>query len=189
MAHLILPKQPPWIISYLKVGKLLYLSGLLFIAESFYFLNLFLNAYTQKNLIFTGIWFTGFIFSFVHIFLVVMDGWSRFQNYKRIKDQLYIHGFDTRLVVKYKESKCQRNAALVAARELGIENEVRKFYRKLGIRWYHFIPHFMLQDPFFLIRKSFWSRTFLEKFYKPKVEFRQIFLSQIRTNRDLTSSF
>ncbi|MCH4824530.1 hypothetical protein ML462_15260 [Gramella lutea] len=117
-----------------------------------------------------------------------MDGWSRYQNYKRIKDQFYIHGFDVRLAGNYKGSKCQRMAAIVAASELGMEKEIRNFFRKCGVKHYHFIPYFMIQDPFFLFSKSFWSRTFLEKPYHSKFDYRKIFNSQITVNTDLTTS-
>ncbi|WP_245594759.1 hypothetical protein [Flavobacterium limnosediminis] len=62
-------------------------------------------------------------------------------------------------------------AAIVAADELGISNEVKEYYRKKGVKWYHFIPYFMVKDPFFLFRDKFWSRTFLEKDYKPKFDY------------------
>ena len=183
MVQQLLPKQPPLIISYLKVGKLLYFSLLLFIAESWFFYELLANTdhsiYKTRFIILTGF----FLFSFIHIFLVIMDGWSRFQNYKRIKDQLYIYGFHPRLVANYTVSKCQRNAAIIAATELGLENQIHQFYNKLGIRWFHFIPYFMIQDALFLFKKSFWSRTFLEKPYSSRFDFREIAASQVQQNQ------
>jgi hypothetical protein len=70
-------------------------------------------------------------------------------------------------------SKCQRTAFMVAAKELGMEKEVVNYFHRIGIRWYHFIPRFMIDDPLFLFRKSFVSRTFLEKYYKPKSNFQE----------------
>lgn len=103
-----------------------------------------------------------------------MDGWSRFQNYKRAKDQFYVHGFNRRIANTYIGSKCQRNAAIVAAQELGIEQEIRDYYEKMNVKWYHFVPYFMIKDPLFIIRKNFWSRTFLEKNYQSKFDYKQL---------------
>ncbi len=114
------------------------------------------------------------LFAFSHIFLVVLDGWSRFQNYKRIKDYLFMNGFTPKIARLYQTSKCQRNAFLVAARELGMEEQVLVYYRRIGIKSYHFIPYFMIQDPLFLFRRHFWSRTFLEKYYEPKFDYRAL---------------
>lgn len=103
-----------------------------------------------------------------------MDAWSRFQNYKRIKDYFFEYGFTTKIARHYSGSKCQRNALLVAAKELGLEKEALKYYRKIGIKWFHLIPYFMMRDPLFLFRRYFWSRTFMEKYYEPKFDFRKL---------------
>ncbi|WP_245668124.1 hypothetical protein [Flagellimonas zhangzhouensis] len=63
-------------------------------------------------------------------------------------------------------------ALSTAAKELGMEDKMQNHFAKSGIKWYHFIPQFMIQDPLFLFRKHFWSRTFLEKYYKPKYQYR-----------------
>ncbi|MGB5653310.1 MAG: hypothetical protein WBM56_05700, partial [Robiginitalea sp.] len=124
-------------------------------------------------------WVSFFLFSFVHIFLTIMDGWSRFQDYKKAKDLFFSYGFHPRVANRFIGSKCQRNAALQAARELGMESEVKKYYSEKGVKWFHYIPYFMVQDPWFLIRKSFWKRTFMEKYYKPRYDFRNVLLEGV----------
>ncbi len=119
-------------------------------------------------------WLLFFLFSFLHIFLVLADGWSRFQNYKRVKDQFFMYGFQFRIAENYIGSKCQRMAAMVAAEELGISEELQQYYQDRGVKWFHYIPYFMIQDPFFLFKKRFWSRTFLEKAYKSKFDYRSL---------------
>lgn len=119
-------------------------------------------------------WIYSFLFSFIHIYLVLMDGWSRFQNYKRAKDQFYIHGFNRKIANTYIGSKCQRMAAEVAAEELGIADEVKTYYVSVGVKWYHYVPYFMIKEPLFLFKKKFWSRTFLEKNYTPKFDYRNL---------------
>lgn len=166
-----IPKQRHWILSYLEVGKLLYLSLGLFILESFLFGRQLMKSYQNNSTFWIIFWMVCFIFSFVHIFLVLLDGWSRFQNYKRVKDQFYIYGFNTKTANHYKGSKCQRNAILVASKELGLQQEAVSFYLRQGIKWYYFIPQFMVKDPFFMLKQSFWSKTFMEKKYVSKIDF------------------
>lgn len=171
--HFRIPKQPGIISSYWNVGILLHFSVILFIIESWFYWTRLKTAYTSEAYFSAIFWLGCVLFAFSHIFLVIMDAWSRFQNYKRIKDNLYVHGFSPKIAAPYMGSKCQRTAFMVAAKELGLEKEVTIYYDKIGIRWYHFIPKFMIDDPLFLFRKSFVSRTFLEKYYKPKFNFRE----------------
>ncbi len=119
-----------------------------------------------------------FFFSFIHIFLVIMDGWSRYQNYKRAKDQFYIHGFNNKIALNYIDSKCQRMAAKTAAEELGMKDQIENYYKNSGVKWFHYIPYFMIKEPFFLLKKIFWSRTFLEGHYEPKYDYQAIFKLQ-----------
>jgi len=170
-----LPKQPPLFWSYLVVGRLLYLSMWLFVLESLLFWRALKHAYLNgHHFLLLAFWVICFGFSFVHIFLVMADGWSRFQNYKRIKDQLFLYGFKPRLAQMYMGSKCQRMAVETAAAELGIGPEVRRYYYDQGYRWFHFVPDFMIRDPFFFFRGYFWNRTFLEKHYEPQFDFHRL---------------
>jgi hypothetical protein len=169
-----LPKQPSIAVSFWNVGSLLYGSVALFMLESAFYWSKFQNAYLNDTYIFILFWFSCLLFAFSHIFLVIMDGWSRFQTYKKVKDALYMNGFTPKIVGLYQGSRCQRNAVLVAAKELGLHDEVNKYYRRLGIKWYHFVPDFMVTDPLFIFKRYFWSRTFLEKYYEPKFNFRDM---------------
>ncbi|MCX2678576.1 hypothetical protein OOZ15_01345 [Galbibacter sp. EGI 63066] len=174
MSSKILPPQPNPVISYLRVGKLLYLSLALFVLESLWYWAELQKAWTETSVIIIVFWLWSFLFSFIHIYLVLMDGLSRYQNYKRAKDQFYMYGFKKRIAETYISSKCQRMAAKVAAQELGMEDEIKKYYTSRGVKWYHYIPYFMVKEPFFLFKKSFWCRTFLEKNYKPKIDFKNL---------------
>lgn len=133
---------------------------------------------SEKNF-FIVFWTICFVFSIVHILLVIMDGWSRFQDYKRAKDLFFMHGFCDRIATLYVGSKCQRSAAIVAAEELGIKNDIINFFSDYGVRWYHYVPYFIVRDPFFLIRRTFWERTFLEKHYASKIDFRRLQLERL----------
>ena len=169
-----IPQQPhPWV-SYYRVGRLLHWALLLFFLESYVYWIMLKSAFEEGTLFWIGFWLWSFMFSFVHIFLVIMDGWSRYQDYKKAKDLFYLYGFKPRVAEWFIGSKCQRNAALQAARELGMEDEVRDYYRGRGVKWFHYIPYFMVRDPLFLIRKAFWKRTFMENHYTSKYNFREL---------------
>ncbi|TNF70426.1 MAG: hypothetical protein EP302_08610 [Bacteroidetes bacterium] len=174
MSFFQIPKQPhPWV-SYYRVGRLLHWALLLFFLESYVYWIMLEAAFIGGNIYRIGFWLWSFLFSFIHIFLVIMDGWSRFQDYKKAKDLFYLYGVKPRIAEWFIGSKCQRNAALQAAQELGMEDEVQRYFSGRGVKWFHYVPYFMVRDPLFLIRKAFWERTFLEKYYAPKFNFREI---------------
>lgn len=152
---------------------------MIFILESLIYWIFLKAALTNGDVFWIVFWAWCFMFSFIHIFLVIMDGWSRFQDYKKAKDLFFIYGFHPRLAERFIGSKCQRNAALQAARELGLEEEVSRYYIDRGVRWFHYVPYFMVRDTLFFIRKAFWKRTFLEKYYPSKFDFRKIQLERI----------
>lgn len=174
-----LPKQPNVVVSYYRVGRLLHGSLILFVLESLLYGYMLQYAIRSGNVFWIVFWVIFFLFSFVHIFLTIMDGWSRFQDYKKAKDLFFSYGLHPRIADRFIGSKCQRNAALQAARELSMEDELKIYYQKRGVQWYHYVPYFMVQDPLFLIRKTFWQRTFMEKYYKSKYNFRNLQLEGI----------
>ncbi len=170
-----IPKQPPLFFSYIRVGYLLYLALILFVLESWFYGYKLDLAIRNESALIVVFWLWCFLFSFIHIFLVIMDGWSRFQNYKRAKDQLFLYGFKERIALGYIGSKCQRMAAITAADELGMGNELKDFYADQGVKWHHYIPYFMVKEPAFMTKKSFWSRTFLEQKYHAKYNYHELY--------------
>ncbi|TRZ41818.1 hypothetical protein [Robertkochia solimangrovi] len=170
-----LPYQPHPLLSYIRVGKLLYYSMFLFILESWVFYRLLMRSLEKEQAWWiVTIWTICFLFSFVHIFLVLADGWSRYQNYKRAKDLFFEHGYRDKIARLYITSKCQRSAAIVAADELGIADQVKEYYKSQGVKWFHYVPYFMLNDPLFFFKNHFWSRTFLEGNYQAKYNYRKL---------------
>ncbi|MFP4649961.1 MAG: hypothetical protein ACLFML_03380 [Desulfobacterales bacterium] len=94
-----------------------------------------------------------------------LDARCRYQDYKRVKDQLLRFGFDTRIIKALLKSRCQRDAAWIAALESGYGEACRAFYRRQGYRWYHILPDFLFSRPQFLISRHFWQSTFFLKTY------------------------
>jgi hypothetical protein len=103
-----------------------------------------------------------------------LDARSRFQDYKKIKDQLYRYGFQERIIRPVLKSRCQRDAAMMAAIELGMGYEIREMYFYNGYRWYHILPDFFFTNPGFLLSKYFWRTTFFTKRYEPILDYRTI---------------
>jgi hypothetical protein len=102
------------------------------------------------------------------------DAWSRYQNYKQVKDHLYIYGFQPRIIKPFSFSRCQRDAVITAAEELSLEKECTNYFLKQGHHWYHILPDFLYHKPGYLFQKAFWLNTFFAKYYQPKIDFTMI---------------
>lgn len=96
-----------------------------------------------------------------------LDARSRFQEYKRAKDQLARYGPNRRIFKSVSGSRCQRDTALAAAGQLGYASHCRACYSAAGYRWYHLLPDFVKGHPGFLISAAFWRTTFFMPTYLP----------------------
>ncbi|MFI5185540.1 MAG: hypothetical protein ACHQF0_02355 [Chitinophagales bacterium] len=161
------------IISYLKAGYLLHMITL---TEIVFFLCFFhyvdINVWMANN----------------HILLksialspavglplfAQLDARSRYQNYKLIKDRLYVYGFQKRILKPFIKSRCQRDAIKAAADELGMRQLCNDYFKSFGYRWYHLLPDIVFDKPSILLTKNFWLTTLFEKNYHPKIDFEKI---------------
>lgn len=165
------------IISYLKVGYLLHiitLVELLFSSVLFYFFDIhswLMNDPTLKKIA---------LLSPVMVLplMAQLDARSRYQNYKLIKDHLYLYGFKTRILKPFMKSSCQRDAAKVAAEELGMLSQCQQYFKSNGYDWYHLIPDVVLQKPSILLARNFWITTFFTKTYDSKFNFDNVNITQ-----------
>jgi hypothetical protein len=110
------------------------------------------------------------------------DARSRYQNYKQVKDHLYLYGFQPRIIKPFSFSRCQRDAVITAAEELGMEKECTNYFIKQGHRWYHVLPDFLYHKPGYLFQKAFWLNTFFAKYYQSKIDFSAIVKQQNRNS-------
>lgn len=97
-----------------------------------------------------------------------LDALSRFQNYKKAKDLFHENGVKPRGLKLFIHSRCQRVAIRVAARDLGLHNELARHVRGLGYRWYHILPDFICSNPGILFSRRYWQRTLFEKKYQSR---------------------
>ena len=100
-----------------------------------------------------------------------LDARSRYQNYKLMKDYFYFYGFDARLVKHVAKSRCQRDAVIVAAEEMGFKGECRAYFTSCGYKWYHLFPDVIFTNPLVLLSKNFWVTTFFAKTYHTKIDY------------------
>lgn len=156
---------------YFQIGILLHVITLLELLIAFLMVPLLYEIDTSQELLLTGLrhYGTGFFISLP--ILSQLDVRSRFQDYKQIKDQFFIYGFDKRILRPVLKSKCQRDAALVSADELGLKTECNDYFKSFGYKWYHIIPDFVFDHPQFLLSKYFWKTTFFAPKYEPKVDY------------------
>jgi len=162
---------------YWKVGKLLHIVAFLAFFFSLCSFIVLQGLNFNSNIFSFLIWLFIFICFFNMSILAELDAYSRFQNYKQIKDQIYINGYQHRLVKPLSKSSCQRSAAILAGNELGFGNEVREYFFRCGYKWYHVIPDFVFSNPFLFFTPLFWRTTFFAPNYQPKINYNELVLS------------
>ena len=162
------------IISYLKAGYLLHVITsfeIIFFSLIFYFVDVASwfksNDYIVLKLIALSP-------SICMPLFAQLDARSRFQNYKLVKDHLYIYGFQARILKPFLKSRCQRDAAKAAADELGLSHSCKAYFKSHGYKWYHLFPDIIFKRPAILLSKNFWSSTLFTKTYQPRIDFEKI---------------
>lgn len=93
--------------------------------------------------------------------IALLDGFSRFREYRRIKRMLQRRGWNKRVFLLVAGSRCQRDAALLAAMEMGLGQRARGLFRSLGYRWYHLFPDAVIRNPLMFLHPRFLRSSFL----------------------------
>lgn len=93
--------------------------------------------------------------------LCLADGYCRHLEYRRLKAIMARRGFHPRLLTPVAGSRCQRDAALAAARDLGHHACARAHFRSLGYRWWHLLPDACVDNPLRFFDPAFLRVTFL----------------------------
>ncbi|WP_319764627.1 hypothetical protein [Maridesulfovibrio sp.] len=99
-------------------------------------------------------WITGAFFS-------VADIISRYREYLRIRKMLVDKGYSDKIFKAVASSRCQRDAALWAARQAGYGCLAKKVYLRLGYRWYHVLPDKLVSNPLRLFTPRFLRTAFM----------------------------
>lgn len=93
--------------------------------------------------------------------LCLADGYCRNREYLRLKSIMARRGFHPRLLQPVATSRCQRDAALAAAQELGYLAQTRAHFRALGYRWWHLLPDGTAANPLRFFTPAFLRVTFV----------------------------
>jgi hypothetical protein len=156
---------------YLQIGILLHIITIAELLIAFLMVPLLYKIDSSQDLLLTGLCYFGMGFFISLPILSQLDVRSRYQNYKQIKDQFYIYGFDKRILNPVLKSRCQRDAAIVSADELGLKAECNDYFKSFGYKWHHIIHDFVFTHPQFLLSKYFWRTTFFVPKYKSKIDY------------------
>ncbi|GFM34444.1 hypothetical protein LN040_05105 [Desulfovibrio subterraneus] len=97
------------------------------------------------------------------ILLCQADALSRFREFKRVRATLRRYGFKPRILHPVSSSRCQRDAALLAACETGFRAQAHRYFREMGYRWYHILPDRIVANPLYFFHPSFLRSTFLPR--------------------------
>ncbi len=95
------------------------------------------------------------------VVLCQADALSRYREFKRVRRMLARYGFCPRIFRLVASSRCQRDAALLAARETGCRAQARGVFQELGYRWYHILPDVIVSNPLYFFHPRFLRSTFL----------------------------
>jgi hypothetical protein len=95
------------------------------------------------------------------VILCQADAFSRYREFKRLRHLLRRYGFRPGIFRLVAASRCQRDAALLAARETGCRSQACRVFRELGYRWYHILPDAIVANPFVFFHPRFLRSTFI----------------------------
>ena len=162
------------LIKYINAGRLLHFIALLDFIISAIAVGFIISLNGQGDEAGRIVWVTILLLFGGMSIYAELDGYSRFQNYKKVKDQLYLNGYQKRILMPLAHSRCQRDAAQLACDELGIGDTCKSYFQGFGYKWYHIIPDFVFKNPSFFFTTFFWRKTFFTPYYEPKVNFREL---------------
>jgi hypothetical protein len=156
------------VIRYIQIGFLLHLMGITGVFLFFFFGRHALNKLEEGRIILFLLYTYIAGYGFTLPFFSQLDARSRYQNYKAVKDLLYIHGYQKRIIKPFLRSRCQRDAVKVAADDLQFHEKLKAYYYDEGYRWYHLLPDYVFKKPGVFLTKRYWTTTLLARRYKQK---------------------
>ena len=115
--------------SYFVAGKLLHFIALIEIGFIVVLAPEIASWDTGDNNLLWGLKMYAIAFLFSLPVFSQLDARSRFQNYKQIKDQIFLYGYDERIFKPVLKSRCQRDAAWLSAKEMGLGDHCRDYFR------------------------------------------------------------
>ena len=157
------------IIRFIRIGCFLHLTalaGVLIFWESLSLISVVRTG--GESFLFQALYTLTAVYGALLFLFAELDVLSRYQNYKKAKDLFHENGFDPRIARLFVHSRCQRDAVGVAARDLGIKDELLRYYNGLGYRWFHILPDFVFKRPMICFSFRYWQKTLFESRYRLK---------------------
>ncbi len=157
------------IIRFIRIGCFLHLTALagsLIFWESLSLISV--ARIGGESFLFLALYTLTAVYGALLFLFAELDLLSRYQDYKKAKDLFYENGFDPRIARLFIHSRCQRDAVAVAARDLGIKDELSRYYHRLGYRWFHVLPDFVFKRPMIFFSFRYWQKTLFESRYTLK---------------------
>lgn len=104
-----------------------------------------------------GIFLTKYtVVGYLIAIIFLADGIGRSRDYFRLKAKLKVMDLHY-LIRRNRHTHCQRQTILLAA--LGLKSRyVNRYYRKLGYRWYHLAPDWVIDNKKILLTRRFWVK-------------------------------
>jgi len=173
--------------SYILAGKLLHIISLIEILAIILIIPE-LYKLEPSSFLLKGLKYYAIIFLLSLPVFSQLDARSRYQNYKQIKDQIFIYGFDARILKPIIHSRCQRDAALLSASELGYKIECKNKFHAVGYKWFHLFPDFLFTKPQFLLTVYFLKTTFFTPTYRSRINFQIEQQNQFKPNQNFETN-
>ncbi|MDY0276252.1 MAG: hypothetical protein RBR42_12620 [Desulfomicrobium sp.] len=107
------------------------------------------------------LWFVGAGLFLWGMILCQADALSRYREFQRIRRIFHRYGFRPHVLGLVSQSRCQRDAAVMAAQTAGYGPKAKDFYRALGYRWYHILPDTIMANPLSFFCPRFLRSTFI----------------------------
>jgi len=156
------------VLVFIKIAYLLHFMAIASAILSYYSAQYAFSFYIKGDWFLSSFMAFASLYTFTLPFFAELDARSRYQNYKIIKDKLYIYGYQQRLLKPFVYSRCQRDAVQVAANDLDYGRECKAFFYEQGFRWYHIIPRILLKYPKTILTQRYWKQTLFVSYYKLK---------------------
>lgn len=153
---------------FILVGKSLHLIALIGFGIFYIGIDLALSLSESSFSLISLLWWYIALFGLSLPIFAQMDANGRYQDYKKLKDVIYEYGYDDRLIKPFLGSRCQRDAVVMAAKDLGHLNDTKSLFLRMGYRWYHILPDQFVKNPLVLFNKEFWLSILFSKTYHLK---------------------
>lgn len=156
------------ILTYIEVAPLPHSNALFFGISGVIALKTGIKRFWQRKHLRGIVYSCGGVVSVGISIFAEADARSRFRQYQRIRALLTKRGWKQRIVEPLLYSRCQRDAAKVAAARTGYNAEITAYFREKGYRWYHVVPDALVKDPAYIFNRHFLESSFFVKEHRPK---------------------